>query len=180
MPTMSLGGVVMTKTLVGLAPVAVATAVLGAVIWYLFEQDLVIASWLFAIFLAGHGLVHIMFAVPRPAGAAATANGVDYPFDASHSWVVTRAGADTKAVRSLVLALVAVTIGGYLLAAMATVGFILPSSAWAALVAVSTLASSALLLLELSPALVIGIAIDAALLWLVFITGWSPATALGL
>jgi hypothetical protein len=170
----------MSKTLIGLAPVAAATVFLGVAIWYLFEQDLVLASWLFAIFLAGHGLVHIMFAVPRPAGAATTSGGTQYPFDASQSWLVRRAGVDVKAVRPLVLALVVVTMIGYVLAAMATVGFIVPESTWTALVTFSTLASAALLLIEVSPALVIGIGIDAALLWLVFVASWTPATALGL
>lgn len=168
----------MSKTLVGLAPVALGVVGLGALIAYLLNRDMFIGNWLFAAFLAGHGMVHIMFAVPRPASTAATTNGTQYPFDASQSWLVSRQRVDVRSLKSIELALVVVTVIGYTLAAMATVGVLVPASAWSILVAGSTAASLMLLVIGLSPSLVIGIAIDAVLLWVVFASAWTPVTPL--
>ena len=50
---------------------------------------------------------------------------------------------------------------------MATVGIVVPQTLWPTLVLVSTVASATLMLIGLSPALALGIAIDVVLVWLV-------------
>ena len=168
----------MSKTLVGLAPLALATVGLGALIAFLLNQDMFIGNWLFAAFLAGHGLIHIMFAVPRPASATATTNGTQYPFDASESWLVSNRTVDLGSLKAIVVALVVVTVVGYALAAMATLGLLVPASVWGLLVVGSTATSLMLLVISINPALAIGIAIDAALLWVALAGSWSPASSL--
>jgi hypothetical protein len=76
-------------------------------------------------------------------------------------------------VRILGIALVAVTIGGFALAALATLG-ILPAGAWGATVAVGSLASLALLIVGFHRWLFVGIAIDLVLLWVALVGAWTP------
>jgi hypothetical protein len=68
---------------------------------------------------------------------------------------------------------VAVTIGGYVLAALATLG-ILPADTWGATVAVGSIASLALLLVGFHPWLAAGVAIDLVLLWVALVAAWTP------
>ena len=96
-----------------------------------------------------------------------------WPFDLERSWLETRLGVTAGTVRLLGLALVAATIGGFALAALATLG-ILPSGAWGATVAVGSLASLALLIVGFHRWLFIGIAIDVVLLWVALVAAWTP------
>jgi hypothetical protein len=64
---------------------------------------------------------------------------------------------------------------GFALAALATVGWLIPQSWWGRLVVGSAVASSALLVLFFSPSLILGFGINAVLLWIVLASGWSPA-----
>ena len=82
-------------------------------------------------------------------------------------------GVSAGTVRMLGLALVPATIGGFALAALATLG-ILPAGAWGATVAIGSLASLALLVVGLHRWLYIGIAIDLVLLWVALVTAWTP------
>jgi hypothetical protein len=61
------------------------------------------------------------------------------------------------------------------LAALATVGFLVPPGWWAGLVIASAVASMTMLTVFFAPALLLGYAIDIALLWLVLGSVWSPA-----
>jgi hypothetical protein len=71
--------------------------------------------------------------------------------------------------------LVVVVVGCSILAALATVGILVPSSLWTGLV-IATAGSSLLLLgMAFSPNLSLGVAIDVALLWLALWSSWSPA-----
>jgi hypothetical protein len=167
----------MAKTLKGLLPLAVGLVAYGFVIWFLLERDMANGRWLLAAFLVGHGLVHVMFAVPRPATRPATANGVDYPFDIARSWAVN-AGLDAGLLRIIGVALVATVVVGFVLAGLATVGLMVPAGWWPWLVVGSTLASIVLLVLAFSPGLTLGVAIDAVLLWLVLASSWLPVTAI--
>jgi hypothetical protein len=160
--------------LLKLAPLAVGLVVLAAVIAFMLSRGMALGTWLLAAFLLGHGLVHVMFAVPAPA-APAPAGGMEYPFDVNQSWLVTSRIADVATVRVLVWALVVVTVVGYLLAALSTVGFVVSTSLWPMLVVVATAASAGLLVIGLAPALALGIAIDIVLLAVIFTSTWSPA-----
>jgi hypothetical protein len=170
---------VLVKTFGSIAPFAAGLAALGIAIWWLIGHDLSVGVWLLAAVLAGHGLVHAMFAMPQPpAKEADIATGKpEWPFDMGKSWLVTRAGLSLNQVRPAGLALVAVVALGFVLAAAATLGLVVPVGAWPVLVAVSALASGLLLALFFSPQLVLGLAIDALLLAVVLASIWSPATA---
>ena len=163
----------MVKTLVGLAPLAAGLIVFGIAVWFLLGRNLALGTWLLAAFLVGHGLVHIMFAVPQPGGAAATANGVGYPFDLSRSWLVG-AGLDATVVRVIATALVVTVVIGFALAALSAVGMLVPVGWWQGLVLAATAASVLLLIVGFNPGLVLGFAIDAILLWVVLASLWLP------
>jgi len=164
--------------LVKLAPLAIGLAIFGLVVAYLLQRGIGLGTWLLAAFLLGHGLVHVMFAVPAPA-APAPAGGMEYPFDIQRSWLVANHLADVSVVRVLVVALVMAAVLGYGLTALSTLGILVPQGAWPLLLIASTVASGLLMVIGLAPALALGIAIDAALLILVFSAAWRPGAAPG-
>ncbi|HEY4633563.1 MAG TPA: hypothetical protein VIH00_06560 [Candidatus Limnocylindrales bacterium] len=125
---------------------------------------------LFVGFLLAHAAVHLMFFVPKP---AATPGAPTWPFELGRSWALSPLGAGSDTLRILGIALVAVLIGAYALAALASFG-IGPSGLWVPAVAAGTLASLALLALFYLPWLTIGVGIDLVMLWLVLVTSWSP------
>ncbi len=167
----------MAKTLKSLLPLAVGLVAYGLAVWFLLHNDMAIGRWLFGTFLVGHGLVHVMFAAPQPAARPATANGVDYPFDMARSWPVS-AGLDAGLVRILAVALASSIVLGFVLAGLAIVGLLVPAGWWQGLVVGSTFASIVLLALAFSPGLLLGVAIDALLLWVVFASSWVPVAAI--
>jgi hypothetical protein len=164
--------------LIKLAPLAVGLIVLASVIAFTLSRGMALGTWLLAAFILGHGLVHVMFAVPAPA-APAPAGGMEYPFDVNQSWLVTGHIADVTVVRGLVIGLVTVTVLGYGLAALATVGFGVSVSLWPILILAATAASAGLMVIGLTPALALGIAIDVALIAVVVGRIWSPAALTG-
>jgi sterol desaturase/sphingolipid hydroxylase (fatty acid hydroxylase superfamily) len=129
-----------------------------------------LARLLVAGFLCAHAAIHAAFVSPRP---PAKPGAPPWPFDLGRSWVLSRLHAPGSVARVLGVALVAVTIGGYALAAVATIG-ILPTSTWDAAVAIGSAASLALLLLFFHPWLVVGVAVDVLLLWVALVAGWTP------
>ena len=114
--------------------------------------------------------IHVGFVSPRP---AATATGPAWPFTLDSSWALTRLGVDDAAARMLGTALVAVTLGAFSLAAIASLGF-LPTALWTVGAIVGALSSLALLGLFFQAWLVLGVAIDVAILWVVLIARWVP------
>ena len=120
--------------------------------------------------LLAHAAIHAGFVSRRP---PARPGSPPWPFDLGRSWLLARLGLPAGAMRILGFALVAVTIGGYALAALATLG-ILPAGAWGTTVAVGSIASLALLVVGFHPWLVVGIAIDVLLLWVVLVAAWTP------
>jgi hypothetical protein len=157
-----------------LAPLAVVLAIAGVVMAWMLQHQLTIGPWVLAAFLFGHGLVHIMFAY-TPTAAPGTAS--DYPFDPNRSWTVTSGLITVETLRIVVAALVAFVIVGYSLTALATVGLLVSASWWSTLLVVSTVGSLALMVIGLSPALALGIAIDLVLFWLAITAAWSPSGA---
>jgi len=159
----------MPKLVRELAPLAVAVALFGALIAVLLANGSNLGSWLLAAFLVGHGWVHFMYVMPQPKAAAATASGPDWPFSLDRSWL----GAG-GALHGLGLILVVLTAVGYLLAALATIPIVVPAAMWAGLVVFSSLASALLMALFFNPQLILGLAIDAALLAVVILDVWRP------
>jgi hypothetical protein len=125
---------------------------------------------LFAGFLLAHAAVHLLFFAPKP---AATAGGPTWPFELGHSWALSPLGLAPDMLRILAIALIAVMIGAYALAALGLLG-IGPAGLWVPAAAAGTLASLALLGLFYLPWLTIGVAIDLVVLWLVLVSSWVP------
>ena len=121
---------------------------------------------LFGLFLVAHGLVHGLFVVPRPPDA-----GPSWPFDPSESWLLNRLGVEPDPARAIAAGLVAVTVVAFIVTAFTVIG-ILPAD-WLQVLAIAS-ASVSLILLGtfFHPWLVIGVAIDAAIVWAVGLNGW--------
>ena len=164
------------KTVTGLLPLAVVLAGIGGAIWWLLSRDMAIGRWVLGGFLLAHGLIHLMFVAPAPASAG-TDGGAAWPFDMARSWLVTGANLDLGPVRLIGAALVVVVAVGFVLAGLATVGVVVPSGWWQPLALVSAAASIALLAMFFNPKLVLGLAIDAVLVWVVVTSVWVPVAA---
>jgi len=127
---------------------------------------------LLAAVLVAHGAIHIGFVSPRP---PATADGPAWPFATERSWLTRGHHVQPRSARLLALALVPLTIAGFALAAVAAIGVV--PALWATAIAIGSSASLVLLIAFFHPWLVIGIGIDAALLWATFVAGWTPVTS---
>jgi hypothetical protein len=125
---------------------------------------------LVAGFLLAHAAIHVGFIAPPP---PATAGGSKWPFATDQASLVTRLGLDPALVRGLATTLVAVTIAGYLLAALSALG-VLPSAIWPMAIAIGSVASLGLLAACFHPWLLLGVVIDVALLWSCLVVGWQP------
>ncbi len=164
------------KAITDLLPLAIGVAVVAAVTWFLLDRDWTLGRWLLAGLLFAHGWVHLLFVFPRPAPeAATTAGGTAWPFDLSQSWLVTRVGLDVGLVRGVGLVVMVLVFASFLVAALSGLGVLVPASWWAGLVTGAALGSTLLLALCFSPSLLLGFAIDLALLWLVVSSAWRPA-----
>ncbi len=145
--------------------------VIGGAAGWLLSREMAAGRWLLAALLVGHGLVHLMFVMPAP---AATASGSRWPFDIARSRALSGVGLDASVVRLVGFALVAVVVTGLALAALSAVGILVPPGWWPATLVVSTLASAVLLVTFFDPQLVLGLGIDAGLLWIVTSRAWAP------
>jgi len=125
---------------------------------------------LIAALLIGHAMIHTGFLAPRP---PKTAGGPPWPFELDRSWILDALGLGHEIGRQVGVALVAVTLGGFALAAVAALG-IGPAGLWPAAAGVGAVGSLAALLLFFHPWLVLAMAIDLALLWAVLVLGWAP------
>ncbi len=164
---------VAVRTVLGLAPWAVVLAVAGVAVVFLYEQHLVVGRLLLAAILAAHGLVHLLYLAPAPEPRT---GGPEWPFDLRNPWPAT-AGVDPALVRRAGLALLAGTVIAFQLAALATVGLVVPGAAWPVMVAIGSLLSLVLLVISFSANLVLGIGIDLVLLWVALGTDWLPGAA---
>ncbi len=123
-----------------------------------------------AAFLLAHGAIHASFISPRP---PVTAGGPQWPFELGHSWLLSPLGVSPELSRVVGTALVAATIASFAFAAIVAVG-VAPAALWTPALLVGVAASVALLVLFFHPWLVLGLAIDAALVW-VAVSGYSPS-----
>jgi hypothetical protein len=114
-----------------------------------------------AAFLLAHAGIHAGFVSSRP---AATAGGPPWPFDLGRSWALSNLGIDPEVGRLVGVALVALTFAGFALAALTSVG-IVPAAIGPAAIVVGAVASIGVLSLFFHRWLVVGLAIDLALLW---------------
>jgi len=116
----------------------------------------------FAGFLLAHAGVHASFLAPHP---PAKKGAPAWPFDTNRSWLLSPLGAGRNSLRVLVVALVAVIIAGYAIAALGLLG-IVSGDVTMASVALASTASLGLLGLFFHPWLTIGLIIDVVLLWI--------------
>jgi hypothetical protein len=157
-----------------LVPLAFVVTVVCGVVWLMLINDIVLGSWLLALLVFAHGWVHLMFVFPKPGSPDATMGGSEYPFDFGRSWLVRRAKLELPVVRSIGVALMAMTVLLGLLAALATVAIIVPAGWWGGLMILAAASSTVMLALFWSQALVLGFAINAAMVLLVLSGSWSP------
>jgi hypothetical protein len=162
------------NTVIRLLPLAIGAALLAGLTWVLLDRDVELGKWLLAALILGHGVAHLAFVVPKPEPARATGSGMEWPFDLGRSWPVTRIGLEPRIVRGAGVLLTTVTVVTSLLAALATIGILVPADWWSGLVVAQAVSSLLLLTLCFSPILLNGYAIDLALLWLALLSGWSP------
>lgn len=162
------------RVVISLLPIAIVVAILAAVTWFLLSDGSGLGPWLLAALLFAHGWVHLMFVFPKPTSSESSSVGLAYPFDFGHSWLSGRVGLDPALVRRAGLILMAITFGAFILAALATVSLVVPAEWWSGLVIVAAVSSMLLLALAYAPTLLLGFAIDLALLWLVLASWWSP------
>jgi len=117
-----------------------------------------------ALFLALHGLIHSSYLVresPDPA----------YPFRLDRG-VMAALGAQGAAF-PLAVSLATVAILAYLFSGLALMGWVVPMEWWRALAVLGSLASLSLLLIGFHPWLVIGLAIDTAVI-VAILVDWEP------
>jgi hypothetical protein len=129
-----------------------------------------LARLLVATFLVAHAAIHAGFVSPRP---PATAGGPAWPFSLDRSWLLTPAGLDLALARRIGTTLLAITLGAFVLAAIATLG-LLPAGAWVASITLGSIASMGLMALFFHRWLSLGIVIDVVLLWAALVNSWSP------
>lgn len=127
-------------------------------------------TFLFVAFLLAHAAIHAGFLAPAPRTAT---DGPTWPFALDRSWLLGRSGIDATTARAFAATLVAVTLGGFGLAAVATLGW-LPVELWTASLTIGAVGSLALLTVFFHPWLVLGVAIDLVLIGLVLLAGWTP------
>ena len=121
-----------------------------------------------------HGLIHVSYLTPAPPRTAA---GPEWPFELSRSWLVTGLRLDPRMARTLGAALVAGTATLLVAAGLATGGWLIPAAWWEGLVLSGAVLSILTLGFFFHPWLILGLAIDAALLWVVLVSGWQPVGA---
>ncbi len=125
---------------------------------------------LLAALLLAHAAIHASFLSARP---PATAGGPAWPFELGRSALLSGLNPDPAVLRLVGIALVAGTVAGFALAALAALA-VVPAAVWAAGVALGCVASLALLVLFFHPWLILGIVIDVVLLWAVVASSWVP------
>jgi hypothetical protein len=163
------------KAVLDLAPIGIGVALVAAVTWFLLDRDIGAGKWLLAALLFAHGWVHIMFVFPAPESATATAGGLAYPFDMGRSWLIANMGLHAGAVRTVGIVVMVVTFAIFVAAALATMGWLIPTGWWDGLVLGAAASSTLLLALFFSPALLLGFVINAALWVLVLASIWAPS-----
>ncbi|HKO34648.1 MAG TPA: hypothetical protein VJY85_12960 [Candidatus Limnocylindria bacterium] len=121
------------------------------------------------LLLVGHGLVHVAYLTPAPPRAE---GAPEWPFAIEKSWLVNRLGVSAEAMRPVAYLLVTVAVVALAGAGLAAIDLVVPAGWLQALVVTGAAASLLMLSLFFHPWLVIGMAIDVVLLYLVLANGW--------
>lgn len=165
----------MSRFIREMGPLAIGVVLFGVLVAVLLQGGNVAGNWLFAAFLFGHGWIHAMYLIPQPKATATTASGAQWAFELDHSRLLSLIGLAPSAQHTLGSLLVAGTVAGFLVTALATIPLLVPASAWSGLVVGSSVASLLLIGLFFHRSLLIGVAIDVVLLWIAIAAVWMPA-----
>lgn len=157
----------------GTLPWALMLAAAGGGTWWLLSRELAVGWWLLAALLIGHGLVHLLFAVPAPTESE-SGQTTRWPFEIGRSWVISRGYLDAGTVRAIMTILIAVAVGGFALAGLSTLGAVVPGTWWPVSVVVAAVASAVALVVCFDPQLVLGLGMDAVLVWVAAARVWAP------
>ena len=84
---------------------------------------------LLALFLIGHGLVHLAYLAPTPPRAE---GAPEWPFAIEKSWLVANLGLSAEVMRPVAYLLVAVVVVAMVGAGLATIGWMVPAGWWPA------------------------------------------------
>jgi hypothetical protein len=122
---------------------------------------------LIALVLVGHAVMHI--------GAVACV----LLFVSTPPSIVTGTGVDLDAINAIAVVLTSVTVAGYLFAALAGAGIVVPRNWRRPLVVAASVASATLLVGLFSLQAVPGLAIDAVLVWAVLAGSSRPTSVIG-
>jgi hypothetical protein len=124
-------------------------------------------------FAVAHGLIHASFLSPQPRtepGAPA------WPFHLDRSWLLSRLGLTSRAVRVVGVGLVVAVLLGFTL----TGASLLLGLAWWRTAAVASAAASLIqLALFFHPWLSLGLAINTAIIAALVLAGWPPVDLIG-
>ena len=120
-------------------------------------------------FLVAHGLVHI--------GVWATPKGDrPQPFDPSRSWLLDMLGVPHGAAHATSVA-IAVLVGlGFVVAGT---GLLVGASVWRTAAIASAIAAGPLFILYFNPWLTVGAALQAAIVYLLVVSGWPTEKIVG-
>jgi hypothetical protein len=105
-------------------------------------------------FLILHGLVHLGYLSPKPEDPR-------YPFTPERAWLVSAAHVDVVAAKGIFTTVAALAVLSYTLAG---IGVVLDAGWWPALAVTGSVASLIVLVLGFHPWLVLGVAIDVAII----------------
>jgi hypothetical protein len=130
-----------------------------------------IFALLIGVFFFAHGLVHVLYVVPAP--------DENWPFDLSHSWLLTRLGLGERVLRALGTVLMIAAMAGFVLAGLGVIGSPLLRDVWRPVAAVSSVVSFVLIGLywhrSFVFALNLNVTIFVALVW----AHWPPVAMIG-
>jgi hypothetical protein len=110
------------------------------------------------VFLVAHGLVHVLYVVPKPAQKP---GDLEWPFHLDRSWALSNLGVGEGALRAIGIMIIIVTIAGFAVAGIAVLANL---GWWTGAAIAAAAASTALLGLYFHPMLVLGLAINAFVL----------------
>jgi hypothetical protein len=125
----------------------------------------------FGLFLIAHGWIHGSYLQKRPEqkpGAPV------WPFELGHSWLLSPLGVPGGMVKGIGTLLAIVTVAGFTVSGLGWLGVPVLKTWWVPATIVSSIASLLLLLLYWNTMLVLGIVIDAVILYLAVIKNIKP------
>lgn len=116
------------------------------------------------LFLIAHGLVHLVYFAPAE-------DDPNFPMTAGKSWLVTRAGVSLDVISPVVAVLAVASAVGFVLLALSHFGFLVPHAWFAPIGVVSTALSLLLIAVTFNIQFVVGIAINAAVIYWALASG---------